>query len=146
MATQLSLSILTPSGAAEIGAEEGESSVFTAGVEIPGILGEVGILPDHIPLVTAMVPGVVRFKVGEESRRVAVGAGFVEVTADGLVSILAERVALPADIDVDAARKELDAAKAALAQLKDSIDAPEYILAARKQAWCEAQLRAVGKL
>jgi F-type H+-transporting ATPase subunit epsilon len=146
MATQLSLSILTPSGATDIGGVEGESSVFTSGVEIPGILGEVGILPDHIPLVTAIVPGVVRFKVGEESKRVAVGAGFVEVTAEGVVSILADRVALPADIDADATRKDLEAAKAALAALKDSIESPEYVLAARKQAWCEAQLRAVGKL
>ena len=33
-----------------------------SGVEIPGLFGELGVLPDHVPFVTPVVPGVVRFR------------------------------------------------------------------------------------
>ena len=61
MAEQIKLDILTPLGPKRDGIEVG-------GVEIPGIEGELGVLPQHEALVTAVLPGVVRFREGPSRR------------------------------------------------------------------------------
>src|SRR6185369_13247235 len=50
-------------------------------VTAPGILGEFGVLPGHIPFLTALKPGVLRYRAASSSGILAVGAGFVEVSA-----------------------------------------------------------------
>ena len=75
--TAIKLDILTPMGAIRDGIE-------VPGVEVPGVLGEIGVLPRHEALLTALVPGVVRFREGATQVRLAVGAGFLEVKEAGL--------------------------------------------------------------
>jgi F-type H+-transporting ATPase subunit epsilon len=135
--TTLKLDILTPLGPKRRGLD-------VSGVEIPGLFGELGVLPDHVPFVTPVVPGVVRFKDGEESVRIAVGAGFLEVGPDGRVAVLVERALLPSEIDVAAARTSLTRVTAELARLQDSIDAAEHRKLTDEQGWLEAQIRAAG--
>jgi F-type H+-transporting ATPase subunit epsilon len=70
--------------------------------------GELGVLPGHIPLIAALAPGYpVRVEQdGGDDLRVAVHAGFLSVTKDG-VSVLAEQAELAQEIDVSRARDQL---------------------------------------
>jgi F-type H+-transporting ATPase subunit epsilon len=135
-ASSIKLDILTPLGPKR-------RNVEVAGVEIPGFAGELGVLPDHVPFVTPVVPGVVRFREGDTSVRIAVGAGFLEIGGDGRVAILVERALEAAEIDVAAARDGLARVNAELAGQHDSIDAAEHRKLLTQQGWCEAQIRAV---
>ena len=59
------------------------------GVVIPGVEGEMGVLPQHSPLVTALSPGELHYTQGTKQEELAVGQGFVEVTAEK-VSVLTD--------------------------------------------------------
>jgi len=131
------LDILTPLGAVREGIE-------VAGVEVPGIQGELGLLPHHESLVTAVTAGVIRFKEGNSSVRIAVGAGFLEVKEAGRIVVLVERAVESADVDVDAAKSARDEAKKELDAYKGSVDAPEYRSMHDRWAWNDAQVRAAS--
>src|ERR1700730_18454040 len=72
-------------------------------VVAPGAEGVVGILPRHAPLLTTLLPGVVRIKKGGTEESMAVGGGFLQVARDQVL-ILAD-TAERAD-EVDEARAE----------------------------------------
>lgn len=73
--------------------------------------GDVGILRDHSPVLSVLVPGVIEIKPEDGDRVVAaVDGGFLSVAANR-VSILAERTTLSGDVDVSAARADLEAAR-----------------------------------
>ncbi|WP_238590864.1 F0F1 ATP synthase subunit epsilon [Paenibacillus beijingensis] len=71
-------------------------------VIVKGSEGELGILPNHIPLVTPLKIAPVRVKKSGKEDIIAVSGGFVEVRKDKVV-ILAESAELAADIDLDRA-------------------------------------------
>lgn len=85
-------------------------------VVIPGVEGEIGVLPQHVPLMTQLLPGELRVLKGGEELRLAVGEGFVEVSADK-VAVLTDMAVRESDIDETAAE---DAIKRAEAAMKDS--------------------------
>lgn len=97
--------------------------------------GELGILPNHAPLLGALAPGrIVRIeREGEEDLRVAVHGGFLSVSKDG-VSVLAEMAETADEIDVARARAALD---------KSDPDAGPEGAAAHDRAL--ARLRAAGE-
>lgn len=113
MADKLRLEIITPEGV-----------VFSEAVDmvtLPGIEGEMGIFPQHVPLMTQVAPGEVIVRKGDEECSLAVGEGFVEITAD--------RVAIMTDMafnaaDLDAAQME-EACKRATARLKERVSDEE---------------------
>ena len=73
--------------------------------------GDIGVMRDHTPVLSLLVPGVVEIEpVDGERLRAAVDGGFVSV-ANNRVSILAERADLSTEIDVDEARRMLDEAQ-----------------------------------
>jgi F-type H+-transporting ATPase subunit epsilon len=75
--------------------------------------GDVGILPNHAPLLSSIIEGVVDVQTAEgETWIAAVDAGFLSV-ADNRVSILAERAEMSHEIDLEKAREELERCKAA---------------------------------
>ncbi|MDC0720046.1 ATP synthase F1 subunit epsilon [Nannocystis bainbridge] len=133
--TTIQLDILTPLGPKRHG-------VVVPGVEVPGLLGELGVLPEHVPFITPVVPGVVRFRDGGESVRIAVGAGFLEVTRDNRVVILVERALEVSEIDANKAREDLKRVSAELSHELGSIDAAEHRKLVTEQGWLEAQIRA----
>jgi len=137
MAQGMKLDILTPLGPVREG-------VDVAGVQVPGILGELGILPQHESFITAVVPGVVRFREGAQSVRIAVGAGFLEVKDTGRVVILVERALEPAEIDAARARTELDEVTRELAAYGGPIGAAKFRDLDTRRAWLQAQLRAAA--
>lgn len=80
----------------------------------PGILGEFGVLPGHLPLLTALVPGKVTYQVGDDRKYAFISGGFAEV-AGNEISIMTESGELLEDIDVDRAQKAYERAHARLA-------------------------------
>jgi F-type H+-transporting ATPase subunit epsilon len=58
-------------------------------VTAPGVWGEIGVLPDHAALVTALEPGILSYKVDGRTERVAIGGGFAEVR-DNVMTVLAD--------------------------------------------------------
>lgn len=70
-----------------------------------GQVGQLGILPEHIPLITPLKMGPLKVKVGEEERLFAVYGGFLEVKEDRVV-VLARGVDRPEDVSVEDAKRE----------------------------------------
>ena len=83
------------------------------GVTIPGIDGEYGILPLHVPLITALMPGSLKVQKDGREFFLATGGGFAEVMPDR-VSVLTDMAVRDADVDEAAAQAAADRAKAAL--------------------------------
>lgn len=98
--------------------------------------GDVGVLRNHAPLLSLLVPGVVEITaVDGEDQVAAIDGGFLSVAANR-VSILSEHAVLGHEVDVAAARADLEAAEAD----SDSEDADERI----KRA--EARIRAAERV
>ncbi|KRE48582.1 F0F1 ATP synthase subunit epsilon [Paenibacillus sp. Soil522] len=91
-------------------------------VSVKGIDGELGILPNHIPLVTPLRIAPVVIKRDNKADVVAVNGGFIEVRKDKIV-ILAESAELATDINIERAEAAKQRAEQRLAANKqDQID------------------------
>jgi F-type H+-transporting ATPase subunit epsilon len=76
----------------------------------PGTQGELGILPRHAPLITALDEGELRFKQGDEEQTFAIGGGYLEVL-NNQVTVLADSAEQAAEIDIaraEAARERAE--------------------------------------
>ncbi len=113
MANTLKLEIVTPEAVAY--SEEVEMVTLTS------VEGEMGILPQHVPLITQLVPGEIIVRRGGHDQFLAVGEGIVEVTGKR-VAILTD-MAIPAD-KIDETKVE-EARQRAEARLKEKISAEE---------------------
>lgn len=121
--------VVTPSGTA-IAAEVDE-------VIAPGQEGEFGVLPGHTPFMSAMRPGVLRYGKGSASQVLAVGSGLVEVSGDDRIIVITDRSEKPEQIDVAAARKDLDAAEQAARAGEADAEA--------RRAWAQARIDAASR-
>ncbi len=113
MAKNLNLQIVTPEGIA-----------YSDNVEMVGLRsveGQIGILPNHIRLMTQMVPGEMTLRKDGQVKFLAVGQGLVEVTRDR-VAILTD-MAVAAET-IDEAKAE-EARRRAEARLLEKISAEE---------------------
>lgn len=88
-----------------------EAEVAT--VEMPGTLGELGVLPGHTPLLTSLATGELRYLTATGVERMVVQGGFAEVMPDR-VTVLADLAEWPKEVDVDAARRERDEIQSAM--------------------------------
>jgi F-type H+-transporting ATPase subunit epsilon len=105
-------------------------------VYLPGAEGEVGILPEHAPLVSTMTPGVVRFSEKGTPRRLAVRSGFVHVLGNKVV-LLADEAVLPEEVkpgELEKRRVEVDAKLVAA-----DVDPEEREKLAQESDWISAQ-------
>lgn len=103
-----------------------EKKVFSAEVDqatIPTKQGEITVLPDHIPLVSALVPGELRLIVNGEEVLMAVAGGFIEVLPNKIV-ILADAAERAEDIDEKQAEEAHRRATELLAEKR--LDAEEF--------------------
>ncbi len=100
-------------------------------VVVKGVAGELGILPDHIPLVTPLKVAPVKVKIGNTHENIAVHGGFMEVRKDKVV-ILADAAELGADIDISRARLAKERAERRLAQKQAEISAIRAELALQR--------------
>src|SRR5215210_1694771 len=95
MAEQIQLEVVTP--------ERRVLSEAVDSVNVPGLDGELGILPGHTPLISQLQTGVLSYVQKGATHRLHVSGGFVEVN-DDRVSVLAEIAEHPAEIDAARAR------------------------------------------
>jgi F-type H+-transporting ATPase subunit epsilon len=93
-----------------------EKKIYSDDVEsvvVPGSEGELGILTDHVALMTMLQPGELRVLKDGKELRMAVGSGFVEVS-DNKVAVLTDMAVAESDIDDTAAEEAIARAEAAL--------------------------------
>lgn len=109
MSKTFQLKVLTPN--ATILDEKVEQIV------VRSIDGEIGILPDHISLITPLKPAPLQYFSGGERKVAAVLGGMMEVSKGG-VTIISDHAALAENIDSVMAEKEKEIAEAKLAQKK----------------------------
>ncbi len=120
-----SLSIVTPE---EIFYENEVTSLIA-----PGSEGYLGVLTNHAPLITGLVPGKLTVKdTDNQEVNFAVSGGFMEVLKNQ-VAILADSIEFVKDIDVERAKGALQRAKQRLRLKEKEIDIPRA-LAAMKRA------------
>jgi F-type H+-transporting ATPase subunit epsilon len=89
--------------------------------QIPGLNGYLGILPGHAPLITELSVGTITYRSGGADHTLAVAWGFAEVLQDK-VTILAETVERPQEIDVERARKAKERAEQRLKSNDPKVD------------------------
>ena len=124
-----------------------ESSIFDGEAEfvvLPGESGELGIFPQHTPLITRVRPGSVRIKLAGESREelVFVAGGILEVQPNR-VTVLADTAIRGADLDEAKAEEAKRLAEEAIANRAGTID---YAKAQAELAAAIAQIAAIRKL
>ena len=130
MADKLFLSVVTPKKEMVVDAEVDQ-------VNIPGFYGDMGILPNHAPLLTLLRAGRFSYQKGEEEIELVVSEGYAEVT-DNRVTVLAESAEFLHEIDHDRA----ETARAAAEKLLEDMGLEE-------EAFKEAQdklFRALARL
>jgi F-type H+-transporting ATPase subunit epsilon len=129
MAKTLKLQIVTPEG-----------TVYSEDVEMVGLRGvdgQIGILPNHIRLMTQMLPGEMMVRKDGRDEFLAVGEGLVEVTGDR-VSIATDMAIAAASIDEVKAE---EARRRAEARLREKISDEEVASVNASLARSLAQLR-----
>ena len=72
----------------------------------PGELGEFGILPGHVPFVTTLSPGFLKFKQGSETKSLIIHGGLAEVSEDD-VRVLTDSTEDPSSVDTASAREDI---------------------------------------
>jgi len=114
----ITLEIVTPEARVFPG-KDAEGHIVSGEVDsvvLPGSDGELGILPNHVPLVTAIKPGELSYTKGGKTEHYAVGTGFVEVTG-GRVSVLTDMAQGEADIDEKSVEEALKRAEERLSSI-----------------------------
>lgn len=94
----MSLSLITPA-----------ESVFTGDVDsvtLPTADGEITVMPNHVPIITTIVPGPMIVRIGSEEKVFAVSRGIIEVNQTGVkvLSDIADRADELEEAEADAAR------------------------------------------
>lgn len=128
MAATLKLEIVTP-----------EAKTYSEDVEmvtLPGVEGEMGIYPQHVPLLTQVSAGEVIVRKGGQDYFLAVGEGFVEITGER-VAILTDMAIRAENIDETKAE---EARKRAEARLSEKLDDEEAAMVSAALAHSLAQL------
>lgn len=92
---QLKLEVVTP--------ERRVLSQAVDAVTLPGLGGELGILPGHTPLISQLQTGVLSYTTAGKTLQLHVSGGFIEIK-DDVVSVLAEIAERPEEIDAARAR------------------------------------------
>jgi F-type H+-transporting ATPase subunit epsilon len=129
MAATLKLEIVTP-----------EAKIYSEDVEmvtLPGVEGEMGIYPMHVPLMTQVMAGELVARKDGRDHFLAVGDGFVEVTGDR-VAVMTD-MAIKAD-DIDEMKAE-EARKRAEDRLQQKLSDEEAALVTAALAHSLAQLK-----
>ncbi len=128
MAQTFKLEVVTP-----------DKKVLSADVDyagVPGAVGEFGVLPQHIPFLSALGIGKLHYKNADKQGDLFISGGFAEVGENSL-SILAEAAEKAEDIDKVRAEKSLQRAEKRLQNPQQDTDIPRAKL---------AMARALGRL
>ena len=135
LSTFLGVNVVTPKGVV--------AHTDTDSVQAPGEEGEFELLPGHVPLLTALRPGVLT--IGTKApARYAVSSGYLRVDPEGAVEILVEQAVAAKEIDVTSAQNELKTAEAELVKWGDKAQDGEYKNLVARVCWARARVDAVA--
>lgn len=90
-------------------------------VEFNTTEGEIGVLPGHIPLTVIVKPGILTITEAEGEKKAALHAGFAEILPES-ITILAEIIEWPGEIDENRAEAALERAKQRIEQKASDTD------------------------
>ncbi len=135
MADRIQLEVITP--------ERRLLSEAVESVTVPGMGGELGILPGHTPLISQLQTGVLSYVQGGATKRLMVSGGFVEVNANR-VSVLADLAEYPDEIDAAQARQEREQAERALGAFSGSEEEFQAVRERLERSSVRQQLAAEG--
>lgn len=111
-------------------------------VTLPAYKGELNILPGHQPLVTTLVPGVIRYKGSDGKEHAAsISWGYCNISPDG-VNVLAETVETVNEIDFHVVRNEIAAAE--MRMLTETLDDKAWKKLQREVSHSKARLKLQG--
>jgi F-type H+-transporting ATPase subunit epsilon len=113
MADKINLEIITPE---KLALREVVDEVVA-----PGLGGELGILPDHTPLISQLQTGVLIYRQGTEKKALHVSGGFIEVLADR-VAVMSDVAERPEEIDYQRAQRARERAEKRLASTAPDVD------------------------
>jgi len=105
-------------------------------VQLPGVEGELGVLPHHAPLVSMLGVGELRIRKGGAEESFAIAGGFLQVRPDRVV-VMAETADMASEIDLEKAQQARREAERAL----EGAATDEVNLAAARAALQQALLR-----
>jgi F-type H+-transporting ATPase subunit epsilon len=100
-------------------------------VTAPGVLGEFGVLPNHIAFLTLLAPGELSYKQGATRTRLAIGGGYAEVL-NNVMTVLADAAEFAQEIDIERAQRAKEQAEKKINALN-----PDE----REFSMCEAALK-----
>ena len=127
-----------------VSAEESIFSGLAEFVVLPGEVGELGIFPGHMPLMTRIKPGAVRLKLqGQEREELIFVAGGILEVQPGLVTVLADTAIRGHDLDE---AKAMDAKKRSEEAMTNRSSEMDYARAQAELAEAVAQLAAIQRL
>ncbi|PKM83755.1 MAG: F0F1 ATP synthase subunit epsilon [Firmicutes bacterium HGW-Firmicutes-13] len=114
MASTIKLDVVTP-----------ERVVFSEEVNMViarALDGDLGVLANHAPLITALKIGILRVKKGDRISHIAIsGGGFMEVNPEK-ITILADTAEKPGEIDVERAKSAKERAEKRLTSQREDVD------------------------
>ncbi len=111
-----------------------ERVVYSEEVDVlvaPGVVGELGILPSHSPLLTVMQPGEIRVDKDGEETFIAVSGGFLEVIGNK-ATILADTAERADEIDEARAEEAVQRAEERIATATSSLDLERALASVRR--------------
>ena len=111
-----------------------ERVVYSEEVDVlvaPGVVGELGILPSHAPLLTIMQPGEIRVDKGEEQTYIAVSGGFLEVIGNK-ATILADTAERAEEIDEARAEEAVKRAEERISSSASAQDLERALASVRR--------------
>ena len=110
-------------------------------VILPSTTGQLGILPGHISLVTAIDIGVLRIRSNSKWSSIALMGGFAEIESDE-VTVLVNSAEIGSEIDARVAEEALSNAKSDLAKFSESEKSPEKVKAINELSKAQARIQA----
>ncbi len=113
-------------------------------ITAPGFIGELGILPEHTPLLTTLKVGELSYKKGSETFHVAVNWGYLEVENDA-VTVLVDTAERADEIDLARAKAALGRAEEALKGLSQEDKQYMIMEAALQRALTRIQVAGEGR-
>ncbi len=98
-------------------------------VVLPGMEGEMGVLPNHTPLLTTLQFGIIKVKQGDETQYFTVAGGIAEIQPD-IITILADAAENVEEIDVARAEAARERAEHLLETIQRDENMDAYLAAA----------------
>ena len=110
-------------------------------VILPSTTGQIGVLPGHISLVTAIDIGVLRLRLKSQWKSIALMGGFAEIESDEVI-VLVNNAEIGSEINVEEAEQALKEAKSAISKFSENEKSPERIKALNELSKAEARIQA----